>query len=124
MDNMLCDLIANPPRMHKFLDAVMERHRVNLKAYLDAVGNYIDVIGFGDDMGSRNGPQFSPEIYMEFFYSRHKEMWTYVHERFPRMKICLHCRGGVRPIMPLLAEVGSSSSRYTTYSRMFLPPML
>jgi uroporphyrinogen decarboxylase len=106
MDNMLCELIANPPRMHKFLDTVLERHKANLKAYLDAVGDYIDVIGFGDDMGSQNGPQFSPEIYMEFFYPRHREMWSYVHERFPRMKICLHCCGGVRPIMPLLADAG------------------
>ncbi|MDR0451732.1 MAG: methyltransferase, partial [Treponema sp.] len=106
MDNMLCELIANPGRIHKFLDAVMERHRANLKAYLDAAGDYIDVIGFGDDMGSQNGPQFSPELYMEFFYPRHREMWAYIHERFPRMKICLHCCGGVRPIMPLLADAG------------------
>jgi uroporphyrinogen decarboxylase len=64
------------------------------------------VIGFGDDMGSQNGPQFSPEIYMKFFYPRHKKMWSYVHERFPHMKICLHCCGGVRPLMPLLADAG------------------
>ncbi|MDR1174449.1 MAG: methyltransferase [Treponema sp.] len=106
MDNMLCELIANPGRMHKFLDMVLERHMVNLEAYLDAVGDYIDVIGFGDDMGSQNGPQFSPEIYMEFFYPRHRKMWMYIHERFPEMKICLHCCGGVRPIMPLLADAG------------------
>ena len=106
IDNMLCELLANPQRMHKFLDAVMERHMANLKAYLDAVGDYIDVIGFGDDMGSQNGPQFSPEIYMEFFYPREKIMWSYVHERFPEMKICLHCCGGVRPLMPLMADAG------------------
>ena len=106
MDNLLCDLLANPQRVHKFLDAVMERHMVNLKHYLDAVGDYIDVIGFGDDMGSQNGPQFSPEIYMEFFYPREKTMWSYVHGRFPEMKICLHCCGGVRPLMPLMADAG------------------
>ena len=106
MDNLLCDLLANPDRVHKFLDAVMERHMANLKAYLDAVGNYIDVIGFGDDMGSQTGPQFSPEVYMEFFQPREKTMWSYVHERFPEMKICLHCCGGVRPFLPLLADAG------------------
>jgi uroporphyrinogen decarboxylase len=106
MDNFLCELLANPGRVHKFLDAVMERHMANLKAYLDAVGDYIDIIGFGDDMGSQNGPLFSPEIYMEFFYPREKKMWSYIHEHFPRLKICLHCCGGVRPLMPLLAEAG------------------
>ena len=106
MDNFLCELLANPARVHKFLDSMVERHMVNLKAYLDAVGDYIDVIGFGDDMGTQNGPQFSPEIYMEFFYPREKKMWSYIHERFPRIKICLHCCGGVRPLMPLFADAG------------------
>ena len=106
MDNFLCDLLANPARINNFLDVLMPRHMANLKAYLDAVGDYIDVIGFGDDMGTQNGPQFSPEIYMEFFYPRAKQMWSYVHERFPDLKICLHCCGGVRPLMPLLAEAG------------------
>jgi uroporphyrinogen decarboxylase len=87
MDNLLCELLANPERVHKFLDTVMERHMVNLKAYLDAVGDYIDIIGFGDDMGSQNGPQFSPDVYLEFFYHREKQMWSYVHERVPEMKI-------------------------------------
>jgi len=106
MDNFLCDLIANPQRVHNFLDAVMERHMANLTSYLDAVGGNIDIIGFGDDMGTQNGPQFSNEIYMEFFYNRHKQMWSYIHDRFPDMKICLHCCGGVRPLMPLLVDAG------------------
>jgi uroporphyrinogen decarboxylase len=106
MDNLLCEFLANPERVHKFLDTVMEKHMANLKAYLDAVGDYIDIIGFGDDMGSQTGPQFSPEVYMEFLYPREKTMWSYVHERFPEMKICLHCCGGVRPLMPLMAEAG------------------
>ncbi|WP_010258715.1 uroporphyrinogen decarboxylase family protein [Treponema primitia] len=106
MDNLLCDLLANPERIHKFLDVLLDRHMVNLKAYLDSVGDYIDVIGFGDDMGTQGGPQFSPEVYMDFFYPREKKMWSYIHERFPAMKICLHCCGGVRPLMPLLADAG------------------
>jgi len=106
MDNFLFDLAANPERIHNFLDAVMERHMANLEAYLDCVGENIDIIGFGDDMGTQNGPQFSTDTYMEFFYPRHKKMWSYVHDRFPDMKICLHCCGGVRPLLPLLVDAG------------------
>jgi len=106
MDNFLCDLLMNPKRIHRFLDILMLRHMANLKAYLDAAGDYIDVIGFSDDMGTQNGPQFSPEIYMEFFYPREKQMWSYIHERFPELKICMHCCGGVRPLLPLMADAG------------------
>jgi uroporphyrinogen decarboxylase len=106
MDNFLCELAANPERVHKFLDALMERHMSNLKSYLDTVGDYIDVISFSDDMGGQSGPLFSNDTYMEFFYSREKKMWSYIHERFPAMKICLHNCGGVRPIIPLLVDAG------------------
>jgi len=106
MDNFLCDLIANPDRINAFVDAAMERHMANLTAYLDAVGDYIDIIGFSDDMGTQNGPAFSPEIYMKYFYKHQKRMWGYIHDRFPEMKICKHCCGGVRPLMPLYVEAG------------------
>jgi uroporphyrinogen decarboxylase len=95
--------------MNTFYDKILSEHMENLAAYLDAVGDYIDIIGFGDDMGTMNGPQFSTDIYMEFFYPREKKMWSYIHERFPAMKTCLHCCGGVRPLMPLLADAGLDS---------------
>jgi uroporphyrinogen decarboxylase len=106
MDNHLLELAANPERMHKFQDTLMEQHMKDLKAYLDAVGDYIDIIGFTDDMGSQAAPLISPAMYREFFFPGHKKMWSCIHERFPDMKICLHCCGSVRPIMPLLVEAG------------------
>ena len=106
MDNFLCELLANPDRIHHYLDALLEMHMNQLKHYLGAVGDYIDVIGFGDDMGTQRGPQFSPAIYEEFFKPRHKKMWDYVHEHYPEVKICLHCCGGVRALLPHLIEAG------------------
>ena len=106
MDNFLCELLANPDRIHYYLDALFEMHMFNLKHYLEAVGDYIDVIGFGDDMGTQRGPQFSPAIYEEFFKPRHKKMWEYVHEHYPEVKICLHCCGSVRTLLPHLIEAG------------------
>jgi len=106
MDNFLMNLLVEPELIHDFLDATVERHMSRLEAYLDAVGDYIDIIGFSDDMGTQGGPQFSPETYMDFFFNRHKQMWSYIHDRYPDMKICLHCCGGVRPLMPLLVDAG------------------
>ena len=106
IDNYLCELLANPERIHAYLDVLLEHYMSSLERYLDAVGDYIDVIGFGDDMGSQIGPQFSTAIYEEFFKPRHNKMWNYVHQRYPEMKICLHCCGGVRPLLQHLIEAG------------------
>jgi uroporphyrinogen decarboxylase len=106
MDNHLCELAANPEGMRKFQDTVLERHMKDLAVFLDTVGDYIDIIGFSDDLGSQNGPLMSREMYMDFFFPGHKKMWSYIHERFSDLKIGLHCCGSVRPLMPLLVEAG------------------
>jgi uroporphyrinogen decarboxylase len=106
IDNFLMQLLANPPRMHKFLDKLTELHLANMEKYLNAVGPYIDIIGFGDDMGMQSGPQFSPEIYREFFKPRHKILWNRAKELCPGIKVSLHCCGGVYPLLRDMIEAG------------------
>lgn len=104
-DNFLMLLAGNPKRAHEFLDRLLEIHLANLERYLAAVGPYIDVIVFGDDLGMQNGPQMSRAMYQEFFKPRHGRMWRRVKE-LSNVKVMLHCCGGVRPLIPDLIEAG------------------
>ena len=70
-DNFLMLLAGDPERAHEFLDRLVEIHLANLEQFLAAVGPYIDIILFGDDLGMQNGPQMSPAMYREFFKPRH-----------------------------------------------------
>jgi uroporphyrinogen decarboxylase len=106
MDNFLYELAANPARMHRFLDKLTEIHIENLTRYLGAVGEYIDIIGFGDDLGMQTGPQISPDMYREFFKPRHKMIWTHAKKLFPHLKVCLHSCGGIYPLLKDLIEAG------------------
>ena len=105
-DNFLMLLAGNPRRAHEFLDRVTEMHLANLERFLGAVGPHIDIILFGDDLGMQNGPQVSPKMYREFFFPREKAMWTRAKQLAPRIKIQLHCCGGVRELLPGLIEAG------------------
>jgi uroporphyrinogen decarboxylase len=105
IDNFLMLLAANPPRAHEFLDRLVEIHLANLERYLAAVGPYIDIISFGDDLGMQNGPQISPAMYREFFQPRHSRMWRRAKE-LANVKVMLHSCGGIRPLIPLLIEAG------------------
>ncbi|GAG52253.1 unnamed protein product, partial [marine sediment metagenome] len=80
IDNFLMLLAGNPQRAHKFLDRLLEIHLANLEKFLDLVGDSIDVILFGDDLGTQNGPQISPAMYREFFKPRHAKMWQRAKE--------------------------------------------
>ncbi len=106
IDNFLYQLAANPKRMHTFLDRLTEMHLRNMDKYLGAVGEYIDLIGFGDDLGMQTGPQFSPAMYREFFKPRHTILWHHAKELCPHIKISLHCCGGVYPLLPDMIEAG------------------
>lgn len=104
-DNFLLMLAADGERAHAFLDKVVEIHLGNLERFLGAVGPYIDVILFGDDLGMQSGPQISPAMYREFFLPRHKLLWNRAKE-LANVKVMLHCCGGVRELMPGLIEAG------------------
>lgn len=104
-DQFLMMLAGDPDRVHAFLDRIVEIHLANLDAFLGAVGPFIDVILFGDDLGMQSGPQMSPAMYREYFKPRHKMMWTRAKELAP-VKVMLHCCGGVRELMPDLIEAG------------------
>jgi len=105
MDNFLAMLGEEPERAHRFLDVLVEIHLRNLESYLGAVGPYIDVIVFGDDLGAQNSPQISPRMYREFFKPRHAVMWARA-KQLANVKVMLHCCGAVRPLLPDIIDAG------------------
>ncbi len=90
---------------HRLLDAITEVHLGNLERYLGAVGPYVDIVLFGDDLGTQVGPQMSPAMYREYFKPRHHVLWTRA-KSLANVKVQLHCCGGIRPLLNDLIEAG------------------
>ncbi len=105
IDRFLMLLAGDPDRAHAFLDRLVEIHLANLETFLGAVGDSIDVVLFGDDLGMQNGPQMSTAMYEEFFKPRHARLWRRAKE-LADVKVMLHCCGGVRPLLSHLIEAG------------------
>lgn len=104
-DNFFMLLAAEPQKAHRFLDRLVEMHLANLERFLAAVGDSIDIILFGDDLGMQTGPMLSPKMYCEFFKPRHTLLWNRAKE-LADVKVMLHCCGGVRELLPHLIEAG------------------
>ncbi len=104
-DNFFMLLAGEPKKAHAFLDKMVEIHLDNLENFLGIVGDYIDIIVFGDDLGMQTGPQISPNMYREFFKPRHKILWNRAKE-LADVKVNLHSCGGLRELIPDLIEVG------------------
>ena len=104
-DNFFIGLASEPKETHDFLDRLVEIHLTHLEQFLGTVGEYIDIIVFGDDLGMQTGPQIAPEMYREFFKPRHKLLWHRAKE-WADVKVMLHSCGGIRELIPDLIEAG------------------
>ena len=104
-DQFFMLLAGEPKRAHRFLDKLVEVHLGNLEQFLGAVGEHIDIVLFGDDLGMQTGPMMSPQMYREFFKPRHKLLWNRAKE-LADVKVMLHCCGGVRELLGDLIEAG------------------
>jgi uroporphyrinogen decarboxylase len=104
-DNFLMMLAGEPLRAHRLLDQLVELHLDNLEKFMGAVGPYIDIINFGDDLGMQMGPQISPKMYKEFFQPRHQFLWS-TAKKLGNVKVMLHSCGDLYSLLPSIIEAG------------------
>lgn len=105
IDNFLMDLILEPKEVENLLDKLMEVHLEGLAKICEAVGDVVDIVRFGDDLGTNEGPFMAPEIYRKMFKPRHAILCDYVHKH-SKMKTYLHSCGSIRKLLPDLIEAG------------------
>ncbi|MEI6138869.1 MAG: uroporphyrinogen decarboxylase family protein [Mariniphaga sp.] len=105
IDNFLMDLFLDPMNVHRLLDQLMEMHLSFLSKICEAVGDLVDVIKFGDDLGTNTGPFIPTETYNEFFKPRHKILCDYVKANSSAHTM-LHSCGGIYELIPELIDAG------------------
>lgn len=105
LDQFLIALLENPRSTLAVLDRLTEIHLENLEKFLDAVEGYVQIVQFGDDLGSQQATLISPKLYREVFKPRHKLIFERVKRR-AGMHVFLHSCGAIADILPDLIEVG------------------
>jgi uroporphyrinogen decarboxylase len=105
MDNLLMDLLADHANLSRLLDKLVELHLAGLEKKIRAVGDLVDVIRFGDDLGMSTGPFMDLDTFRKLFKPRYRELCDYVKQH-SRMKIFLHSCGSIRQFIPDLIEAG------------------
>jgi len=105
IDNFLMDLVLEPEKVEGLLDALMEVHLATLAKVCDAVGDVVDIIRFGDDLGMDSGPFMAPDTYRQLFKPRHTVLCDYVKKN-SQMKTFLHSCGSIYRLLPDLIEAG------------------
>jgi len=105
MENFLMDLMANPPYAMKLIELVTKVQIELYSAYLQEIGDVIDVIVTGDDLGIQNNLLISPKTYREMIKPFQKELIDAI-KSLTSAKVFFHSCGSIKKVIPDLIDMG------------------
>lgn len=105
MENFLMDIYAEPESVQELIEQLMVRHLHTLEKTCAAVGDIVDILRFGDDLGMDKNMFMSAEKYRELFKPYHTKLNDYVHTH-SNMKTFLHSCGSIYGVMGDLIDAG------------------
>jgi uroporphyrinogen decarboxylase len=105
MERFFFDLVENKAFAEALLERVTEIHIRLWQVFLDAVGEYVDIVETADDLGSQQGLLISPKMYREVIKPRHAALNAAIRQK-TRARILYHSCGAILPLIPDLIEAG------------------
>lgn len=72
---------------------------------LEAIGDYVQIVQVGDDLGHQNGLLFSPRIYRKYYKKREEAVISTI-KKMTGAKVYFHSCGAIRQVIPDLIEIG------------------
>jgi uroporphyrinogen decarboxylase len=102
-ETFLMDMVADPEMTAAVMDRVVSILRGTVRQYVRAG---IDVIIWGEDIGSQRAMLISPTLWRKWVKPRYASMIAAAKEINPDVIIWYHSDGAIEPIIPDLIEIG------------------
>ena len=90
---------------HAFLDRMLDFQLELTSFLLERIGQYVDIVKVGDDLGTQQNLIISPRTYRKFIKPRQAILYKHIKEK-GNCKLLLHSCGAIRKIIPDLIEIG------------------
>ena len=87
METFLMDMVINRDFAEALLDRVLAVHIGLWEVFLDAVGEYVDIVGTADDLAGQKNPLISPQMYRDLIKPRHAALNAAIRQRTNAGKI-------------------------------------
>jgi len=104
-DNFMLDLYNQPKIACTLFDRILKVYLELFDQYLDAIGDYVQMVMFTDDIGAQTQMIIPPRLYRQYLKPRHKRLFDFIHKKTDA-KLLLHTCGSVDPVINDLIEVG------------------
>ncbi len=103
--NFYMDMAINPELAERILDAVTDFFVAFYDEALNAAGEWIDIVFFGDDYGMQNGMTISPALWKKMIKPRLARLVQKI-KSYPNLRYQHHSCGAIATIIPDLVEIG------------------
>jgi len=104
-EDWFLDFAAKPELSLLFHDKATEMGMQVAGHFLDAVGDYAQIVVFADDMGGQEGLLISPKSFRDIIKPQWEKFFNFLRTR-TKAKIALHCCGGITKILDDIVELG------------------
>jgi len=104
-DVFLEDLAARPTIAEALMDKLTQNYLDAIPRFFAAVGDFVQIVQLGDDLGTQLAAQISPRMYRQFIKPRHKIIYDAVREHFGGF-LFLHSCGAIGELIPDLLDEG------------------
>ena len=104
-DRFLMDLIVEPKLAQALLEKLAEANIKRFEHWAEAIGPYVQVVVFEDDLGMQDWPLLKPELYRKIVKPYHQRLYHFAKTHFDGY-LMLHTDGFVSPFIPDFIEMG------------------
>jgi len=104
MEENMIKMISEPDVFEAVTEMIFEHHYRYLENYLKAMGDDLDFLYIGDDVGTQRGMMFSPAIWRKYFNDKYRK-YCELGKKYGK-KIWFHACGDITEILPDLIDCG------------------
>jgi uroporphyrinogen decarboxylase len=105
LDQLLMDLVINPDIADYLAAKVSEWTSAYFTYVLKEIGDFVDIVQVGDDLGTTNGLIFSRDMYLKYYKQRERSLIDAI-KKVSDARIYFHSCGSIREVIPDLIDIG------------------
>ena len=105
LETFLLNMAIEPDFARELLERIAEQCKQLMGRFLNALGDNVDIIKIGDDLGTEESLLISPSMYRAILKPIHADFIRFIKER-TRAKVFFHSDGDIAPLIEDLIEIG------------------
>lgn len=105
MEQYLLNMAMDPEFAGALLWKIADRCKELMGRFLAELGDNVDMIKIGDDLGIQKGTMISPKMYRDIIKPVHADFIAFIKQR-TRAKVFFHSCGDVAPLIDDFIEIG------------------